>query len=445
MKNIKIGRESDNQIILPPDERISRYHATLEVYDDGSMMLRDHSRNGTNINGSLLRNSSKPVQKGDTIMFAGVARFDWGQIEQKDNRRPTPDNINPVPRPIRSLGIWIALPLIALLSGVGYTYRCNLFNIGCKTPPITVDLAKAVSNRYDKSVGTIVHAYYYKRKIVGNKTVFFGFNKKIYEGSGNLKFDYATTPDALVPFVSTGTGWLINSTEGNLITNRHVISPSWIANEKPEQLDPEVRIFLESMKDFIYEIETKVYKVRESSSELSTHTSLMRFLPNGADLMRQDDASLMEILNNVASAGLSATPLSYHREQEVDLALLRVDVGSSNYKMINPDTEIETNPDSLQGTNVVLLGYSGGLMVGYDNIKRKVRRTIQEGIISDDPSTYEIRYGIDTEGGSSGAPVFNKEQKIIAVHFAGRKSSGYGIPAKYIQDLLKHENVEEIQ
>lgn len=443
MKNIKIGREPDNQLVLPPDDRISRYHATLEVHDDGSMILKDHSKNGTNVNGYQLSNASMPVQRGATVMFAGVARLDWNLVDsgsirilERPGNNTRSNNLNL---------LWIALPILAILGGLGYMFRCPLFGKDCDNPgkePIAV----RVSKHYDKSVGLIFHAYYYKRKIAGNRTIFIGLNKKKYENEGKSEFAYSTTPDVLLPFVSTGTGWLINSEEGNLVTNRHVISPSWTANRQPSQIEPEIKAFMDELKGFIYTIETVYLKVPPTTADLETHTSMLKFLPTGTDLLIQNDATLTEILQNVSSTGINAQALCYHEESEVDLALLRVGniTNGAQYKLIEPTTEIKTTPDSLQGSPVVLLGYSGGLTVGYDNIRRKVNRTIQQGLISDSPSTYAIRYGIDTEGGSSGSPVFNDEEKLVAIHFAGRKNSGFGIPARYVTDLLKHENVVDI-
>lgn len=80
MKKITIGRNTDNDIVIM-DQSVSGYHADLEILDNGEMIFRDHSTNGTMVNGNHLHNDFCYVFGTDKIVFPGQHRFDWTEIE----------------------------------------------------------------------------------------------------------------------------------------------------------------------------------------------------------------------------------------------------------------------------------------------------------------------------------------------------------------------------
>lgn len=80
---ITIGRDPGNNIVV--DESyytVSNNHA--DVYDDetGELFLKDHSSNGTKINGQRIQNTDVRITPGDNIMLAGVYPLDWTEIRQ---------------------------------------------------------------------------------------------------------------------------------------------------------------------------------------------------------------------------------------------------------------------------------------------------------------------------------------------------------------------------
>ena len=85
IKTYRIGRDSGNDIIYSRPE-ISGSHAEL-IFDGSSYTLIDHSKNGTIVNGIMLNNNSRRVSPGDSIVFAGKERFDWGLLA--GHRSPT--------------------------------------------------------------------------------------------------------------------------------------------------------------------------------------------------------------------------------------------------------------------------------------------------------------------------------------------------------------------
>lgn len=79
-KTVTIGRAQE--CVIKVDQsfgRVSNEHATLEI-QDGQLILRDHSSNGTTINGRLIHHSSIAIQNGDKIMLADSYELTWPEI-----------------------------------------------------------------------------------------------------------------------------------------------------------------------------------------------------------------------------------------------------------------------------------------------------------------------------------------------------------------------------
>jgi predicted component of type VI protein secretion system len=67
-----VGRGSANTLSIP-DSSVSEQHC--EIYDNGAdLIIRDlGSRNGTVVNGKLLRNAQAPLAPGEIVKFGAVA------------------------------------------------------------------------------------------------------------------------------------------------------------------------------------------------------------------------------------------------------------------------------------------------------------------------------------------------------------------------------------
>lgn len=83
MKTFSIGRNSDNDIVIDDNSLlVSRYHATLRMYDDGSMTICDNSANGTYVNGvKVVKGVETAVRSGDEILFSKEVRFNWSWVD----------------------------------------------------------------------------------------------------------------------------------------------------------------------------------------------------------------------------------------------------------------------------------------------------------------------------------------------------------------------------
>lgn len=70
MKQIKIGRNSDNHVVLPQGG-VSKYHAVLTSLSDNVMILEDlDSTNGTFVNGYRIRRTL--VKPTDVVMLSKI-------------------------------------------------------------------------------------------------------------------------------------------------------------------------------------------------------------------------------------------------------------------------------------------------------------------------------------------------------------------------------------
>lgn len=77
---LTIGRAPECNVIVDQSfGRVSNEHATLEI-QDGQLILKDHSSNGTMINGRLIHHSSIAIQNGDKILLADSYELTWPDI-----------------------------------------------------------------------------------------------------------------------------------------------------------------------------------------------------------------------------------------------------------------------------------------------------------------------------------------------------------------------------
>lgn len=113
---VHIGRGvvEPQDILLPPDDvHASREHARL-TYEDGFWHIEDLSRNGTQINGQVLRRSkvqlrgNERIKIGDT--FDVIFRYIGATTQADDLSKPAPAYVssNPNEQPGSQAGLWIS-------------------------------------------------------------------------------------------------------------------------------------------------------------------------------------------------------------------------------------------------------------------------------------------------------------------------------------------------
>lgn len=78
MTSLTIGRNPASSLVVSDAfPRVSNDHATIELSDDGRLIFRDHSSNGTVINGRLIHREDVPLTNGDHILLAGEYLVAW--------------------------------------------------------------------------------------------------------------------------------------------------------------------------------------------------------------------------------------------------------------------------------------------------------------------------------------------------------------------------------
>jgi diguanylate cyclase (GGDEF)-like protein len=75
-----LGRNAECMPRFPLDESVSKVHAEVFVGDAGSLWLRDMSRNGTSVSGTLVHGERMQLRHGDSIVLGkatDVLRAEW--------------------------------------------------------------------------------------------------------------------------------------------------------------------------------------------------------------------------------------------------------------------------------------------------------------------------------------------------------------------------------
>jgi pSer/pThr/pTyr-binding forkhead associated (FHA) protein len=82
---ITIGRTSDNNVSIPEDTNISRYHARIEQRADGFWFIDQGSSNGSSVNGTPVEDEIL-LESGDTILLGGSSSilFETDEVKEED-------------------------------------------------------------------------------------------------------------------------------------------------------------------------------------------------------------------------------------------------------------------------------------------------------------------------------------------------------------------------
>lgn len=454
MKVYTIGRSTTNNIVInDPSEKISRYHAKLEVYDDGTMIMYDDSANGTFVNGSKYQKQSFRVKKGDFINFAGIAPLDWNSISGMSTvAAPKSPSFNKSVNVESELKWWhIGLPVMALLIGaISYIW------FGQKS----VYDSSEIYQKYDNSVGLILQGFYYKLVDTNNDVpiAFIGLNRKKLQ-EGKIEWDAAAPSDKskLHPVLFRGTGFFVSDGEngnGSIITNKHVAYPAsvWGNKAMAGSLDP----YLEKMKKDIESI-VKTSKLMDGDlSSLSPdalkwgeQSDFIGIAPNSNFIHLESGLSYEEMYNKYKQQTVQCSRISRSIDKDVDLALIRTTSRElpKDCDYIDLSEDLEDDKQNLNpGSSATMIGFpatSSGVFVELDDLNQ-LKAMVMDGKITRAPTKYEVQYDILSRQGASGSPVFNQEGKLIAINYKGDTQLNYGILSGYIADLMDENSANII-
>ncbi|MFW6069553.1 MAG: protein kinase domain-containing protein [bacterium] len=143
---ITLGRDSDNDVVLPADG-VSRHHAQLRATTQGWSIVDLGGVNGTKLNQAQLRaNEPVPMQPGDRVRIGPYELLLEGPQEQATEaaapvaERPTPPPQVSTPPPEAPLALFLARDRVAASPGESAEFNVEIANRGQVDDRVTVSV-----------------------------------------------------------------------------------------------------------------------------------------------------------------------------------------------------------------------------------------------------------------------------------------------------------------
>jgi len=357
----------------------------------------------------------------------------------------------------------LALLTIIILSATSFLgYK----HFKTETKTICIESDTKIYDTYKNAVVLIKHRYGYFAKINGKEF-------------------QLTTEDAKEETIY-GTGFFVD-TNGNMITNRHVLQP-WNSsddeNDKANTIIRNLRMKIASIltkdvpeneyESFIDRNWTKASisynegeedgdydESREETSERAgeefvssnetaadtsqVSTDIAASIPV-KEYVSIDDievyAKTLDIevaLHDSDNVWLNCEIKKVSEDSNIDLGILQLadhKTPSSVTNVIDLGNAVDNDSSLAPGQKAIMVGYPMGMDLAQTNSGIKVQ--LYNGQISKESDGNKIQYSITSTHGASGAPVFNECGQLIAVNFSGVdqvQGINFGIVAKHIHSL----------
>lgn len=410
-KSLRIGRTSDNDIVVSYPE-VSGHHATLTRNFDGSTVLTDNgSTNGTFVNG--VRISSQILRPGDKVTLAGKFPVNWelafgsgsGNVNSNggsgtrisSGKKPAPSSSQKF--------IWIAVAVVAAIVGCIVAVKLTINNVNkqLKEQKMTAVVEETVLkpeqiySKYNKSIVLIIHIYEYDI-CIGDQII-----------------------DRTEEVALTGTGFFVSET-GEIITNRHVACPWETDKATTEKL-------------------RRLYQDRITTGALRVNPYLLKYV-NDVNVTGRT-LKLGVIVNDTRANSLDdligCSFVCEPSDESIDLAKIQVNTKTlpAGVTQIVSMSDIATPAEASEGTEVFSMGFPAGFSIG--STPDGIKANCQDGKITQNRGDKEFGHNIPITGGASGSPVFDNKGRLIGVIYAGyTQTQGYNlaIHAKYVSELM---------
>ncbi|MBQ8760335.1 MAG: FHA domain-containing protein [Bacteroidales bacterium] len=424
---------------------VSRFHATLTETKSGKWFIRDHSTNGTTVNGKKLTpETDYPIKANDVIVCGGVSLH------------------NPIPsRPNNGLWKFVVAAVAVVLVGFGVW---KIFS----TPSLE-KMATASALVYGE--------YYYVVELEDDPFVNLVRNwpKKYYFGVSTDKEDegkYIVSIDYrdVEPIHRAGTAFFI-SDDGKMVTNRHVVCP-WHEYVMDEELRDDI---MQAMTMYRNKQITTNQLTVDSDLERLTNTDLGLLLCSHMAVFDKNDeiigwkniddvnayimrykTSRVKISGEVSYIGVGVANRKYNSYSELepctilktsdnpdtDLAIMQLNVGT-----LPRTVEFTYNLDKcvmdqknlkVQKESFYILGYPRQFELNLDNLNKGLTPMVYDCKISRVPSEFTFELQGEAIEGSSGSPVCKKNGTLVGVLYSksGYLTTGsFGVHAKYAKEL----------
>jgi len=352
-------------------------------------------------------------------------------------------------------------------------------------------------NKFRKSVVLISAKTYYKVSYGENGSETLYFPAIDTEGYGTAYADEAQAKER--SDISYGTGFFINK-EGMIATNLHVVANcsemisdidfrDAITESLSNQRDDVIKFLsfnVDELKrlhpgDSSYVNQTvperfrndpplRYSYLREEDDDTSM-TGLHKKIDSLIRLNSQlENAAIsnfkIEIMVNDINITLDASTgnketypcdiVTLSQSKKVDLAIIQTK-SKSLPEGISNEIDLEENDLNKYGstsipwdtvkvtTPLYLIGYNYGPEIAKTSSGIKVQLT--KGQVTQESDELRVLYSIPALPGSSGSPVFNKQGKIVAVHYCGvidGDNFNYGILSSHLKKLLDTEPIRTL-
>lgn len=354
----------------------------------------------------------------------------------------------------------IAIIVLSTASFFGYQY----FKTESKTICLGTDTK--IYDAYKDAVVLIKHRYGYFAKINGKE-----FQLNVQDAKEETIY---------------GTGFFID-TNGNMVTNKHVLQPWNSSDEESEKVNTTTRnlrmkiasILTKDVPENEYESfidrnwshasvsydegdgegdyeetseETSEPAGEEfvSSNETTTDTSAVS-TDIAASIPVKDYVAIDDIevyvktldievaLHDSNDTWITCEINKVSEDNNIDLGILQLadhKTPASVTNIINLDNAIDDDKSLAPGQKAIMVGYPMGMDLAQTNSGIKVQ--LYNGQISKESDGNKIQYSITSTHGASGAPVFNECGQLIAVNFSGVdqvQGINFGIVAKHLHSL----------
>ena len=354
----------------------------------------------------------------------------------------------------------IAIIVLSTASFFGYQY----FKTESKTICLGTDTK--IYDAYKDAVVLIKHRYGYFAKINGKE-----FQLNVEDAKEETIY---------------GTGFFID-TNGNMVTNKHVLQPWNSSDEESEKVNTTTRnlrmkiasILTKDVPENEYESfidrnwshasvsydegdgegdyeetseETSEPAGEEfvSSNETTTDTSAVS-TDIAASIPVKDYVAIDDIevyvktldievaLHDSNDTWITCEINKVSEDNNIDLGILQLadhKTPGSVTNIINLDNAIDDDKSLAPGQKAIMVGYPMGMDLAQTNSGIKVQ--LYNGQISKESDGNKIQYSITSTHGASGAPVFNECGQLIAVNFSGVdqvQGINFGIVAKHLHAL----------
>lgn len=430
---------------------VSRYHATFKEMRNGQWFIRDHSRNGTTINGVRLSpEMDYRVKAKDVIVCGGV---------------PCP---NPVPSaPIGVVGkiAAVAVVVVAIVFGVKEIVVPSFEDMSTASVMVYGQYHYVAKLKDDPFVGIIPGWPTEFNFVVNPKTQEVEMLTSHFLVSD--KSSYGVTKDETIGY--TGTAFFV-SNDGKMITNRHVAQP-WYEGVNDKAVVSEINQKMIEFRNDAFDInELRTYydyedlkntqlgsliyyilkKIEiedkdEFFNEISRFNGyFMRFKNSAVEISGELDYIGVAITGHKYSSALEfdrCTVLSVSENSEIDLAMLQLNSNMlpPSVKFVYDINKCEINPKKLkvQEKTYYSIGYDGGLM-GLDNLNGGLQPTLHEVKVSKLPGEYNFQLQGEVIGGCSGSPICDRKGHLIGVVWGKSTyvtTMTVGVHAKYVKEM----------